>query len=283
MSITSTPLACGSGWRVDDVVCTAGPRNRPFEERHDAVCIAAVTAGSFHYRSRTGAATMSPGSLLLGNPGTCFECGHEHATGDRCLAFHYAPDYFETIAADIPGARASFDRPQLPPLAALTPLFAAAELARQHGDGEEFEELALRLAGAAIALEAGSPAHARWSGGGEARGIVAALRLIEAGAAAPLTLAVLAREAAMSRFHFVRAFRRTVGLTPHQYVLRTRLLRAAVRLRRSDDPVTVIALESGFGDLSTFVRRFRTVMGSAPTRYRSEGRSRSGRKIRCGP
>src|SRR5436853_372313 len=75
-------LAAGPGWRVSDIGCTAGPRHRPFEERHEEVSIAAVVAGSFTYRSRHGAVTLVPGTLLLGNPGQCFECGHAHGVGD---------------------------------------------------------------------------------------------------------------------------------------------------------------------------------------------------------
>jgi AraC family transcriptional regulator len=78
------------------------------------------------------------------------------------------------------------------------------------------------------------------------------LRAIERNAREPLSLVALAREAAMSPYHFLRTFRALVGMTPHQYVLRTRLHRAAVRLRRSNDPVSTIAFDEGFNDLSTF-------------------------------
>jgi AraC family transcriptional regulator len=60
-----------------------------------------------------------------------------------------------------------------------------------------------------------------------------------------------------------------VGMTPHQYVLRTRLHRAALLLRRTDQPVAGIAFDCGFGDLSTFNRRFRRVMGASPSDYRN--------------
>ncbi|HVY14763.1 MAG TPA: hypothetical protein VHB27_06025, partial [Rhodopila sp.] len=46
-------VAAGQGWRVAEVVCRAGPRDRPFEERHDWVTIAAVMTGTFTYRSGT--------------------------------------------------------------------------------------------------------------------------------------------------------------------------------------------------------------------------------------
>ena len=58
-------------------------------------------------------------------------------------------------------------------------------------------------------------------------------------------------------------------MTPYQYVLRTRLHRAAVRLRTTSEPVSAIALDAGFADLSTFNRRFRKVMGVNPSAYRA--------------
>ena len=46
-------------------------------------------------------------------------------------------------------------------------------------------------------------------------------------------------------------------MTPHQYVIAARLSRAAAALAQSRRPVLEIALDAGFGDLSTFNRRFR--------------------------
>src|SRR5262245_62715126 len=116
-SLVARVLASGPGWSVSDVVCTAGPRDRPYEERHETVSIAAVTAGSFQYRTDGGRAVLAPGGILLGNAGACFECGHEHGIGDRCLAFSFTPALLETIVSHIPGARRpTFEVPHLPPL-----------------------------------------------------------------------------------------------------------------------------------------------------------------------
>jgi AraC family transcriptional regulator len=268
-SATSHLLASGPGWSVRDIVCTAGPHDRPFEERHDAVCIAVVTHGTFQYRSELGAAVLAPGAVLLGNEGYCFECGHEHGTGDRCLAFQFAPDRLEEIVAAVPGARqAAFAVPHLPPSPRLMPLIAAAEAARDGGDGGELEELGLLLAGAVAAALTGADRGAHGPSRRDERRVTAALRRIEAEAAEPLALADLAREAATSPYHFLRTFRQVVGMTPHQFVLRTRLHRAAVRLRRTDESISAIAFEAGFSDLSTFNRRFRRVMGLSPGAYR---------------
>jgi AraC family transcriptional regulator len=268
MAISAHVLASGLGWSVSDVVCTAGPRDRPVPERHDAACIAAVTRGTFQYRSALGAAVLAPGALLLGNRGTAYECGHEHATGDRCLAFHFTAEHLEEIVAAVPGAQhLEFAAAALPPLPRLVPLIAAAEAARD--DAAALEELALRLPGAVAAALAGSEREAATQSPHDERCITRALRRIEANANEPLTLAELAREAAMSRYHFLRTFRRLIGMTPHQFVLRTRLARAAVRLRRTPEPIAVIAFETGFNDLSTFNRRFRQVMGVHPGAYRA--------------
>jgi AraC family transcriptional regulator len=279
---TSRLLASGPGWRVSDVVCTAGPLDPSFEECHDAACIAAVTHGTFQYRSAQGIAVLAPGALLLGNAGHCFECGHEHGTGDRCLAFHFAPDHLEAIVAAMPGVRrTTFTAPCLPPLPPFLPLIAAAETARDEDDAAELEELALRLAGAVAAvagevLDAGEPSRR------DQRRITLALRRIEADFRERLTLTELARDAAMSPYHFLRTFRALVGMTPHQFVLRTRLNRAAVWLRGSQASISAVAFDAGFDDLSTFNRRFRRVMGMSPSVYRARRRATASNSKRLG-
>jgi AraC family transcriptional regulator len=271
MTTSAQILASGPGWQVRDVVCTAGPHDRPFEEVHTAACIAAVTRGTFQYRTPHGVAVLAPGALVLGNHGDCFECSHDHSTGDRCLAFLFAPDYLDGIVAALPGARRSaFALPRLPPLEPLMRLLAAAEAARDDGDAAALAELALRLAGAAVAAASGLDAASRRPPSRrDARRVSDALRRIEESADETLTLDRLAGDAATSPYHFLRVFHEVVGMTPHQFVLRTRMHRAAVRLRRSGEPIAAIAFDVGFNDLSTFNRRFRRVMGASPSAYRA--------------
>jgi AraC-like DNA-binding protein len=270
MSVAAQTIASGAGWRVLDVLCTHGPQDRPFEERRSETSIAMVTGGTFQYRTQQGSAMLVPGALLLGNAGTCFQCGHEHATGDRCLAFHFTPEHFECIAAEVPGARTiAFTQPSLPPVPQLVPLLAAAEAARDDGDADAFEELAVRLIGAVVRLLAPARGGARQPSAQDERRITAAVRHIEHAADEKLSLATLARKAGLSRYHFLRSFRQATGSTPHQYLLRTRLNRAAVRLRTSREPISTIAFDAGFNDLSTFNRRFLRLMGATPGAYRA--------------
>jgi AraC family transcriptional regulator len=272
MGLSSHVLAFGPGWRVSDVICSAGPGDPPFEEQHNAVCVAAVTQGTFQYRSTRGSAVLSPGALLLGNFGHCFECGHEHGTGDRCLSFQLTPDYLEAIVTGLGARQAVFNVPNLPPIASFAPLFAMAEAARDDSDPGEFEELTIALVGA-VAVALGNAARStRAPTRQDERRVTHALRLIEVRAEdlePGLSMTELASEVGMSPFHFLRVFRQIVGMTPYQFILHTRLHRAAVRLRRSCAAVSSIALEAGFGDLSTFNRRFRRVMGRSPSAYRA--------------
>jgi len=274
MGTNARLLAAGKGWSASDIVCTAGPRDRPYEERHGAMCIALVTDGSFKYRSTHGSAVMAPGSVLLGNVGTCFECGHEHGTGDRCLAFHFAPEFLEPIVAAVPGARQiGFSASRLAPLAALLPMIGAAQAMRdaQNHDAE-FEELGMRIAGAVCVELHGAQRTGRPPSPRDERRVATALRRIEAEYHTQLSLDDLASEAAASPYHFLRIFEQVVGVTPGQYVLRTRMRHAAVRVRSSNDSISAIALDSGFGDLSTFNRYFKRLMGVTPSAFRAKSR-----------
>ena len=272
-SLNTRILASGPGWRVADVVCTAGPGDRPFEERHEAVCISAVTQGMFRYRGTQGTALLAPGALLLGNRHHCYACSHEHSSGDRCISFHVTTQFIEGVAAAVPGVkRSDFTVPSLPPLLELLPLVAAAEVARDDGDDRELEELALRLAGAVTATLAGTKPRRRAPRRNDERRIAAALGRIEAESGEALSLHELASAAAMSPYHFLRTFRAVVGMTPHQFILHTRMRRAALRLRWTRDAISDIAFDCGFSDLSTFNRRFRRVMAQSPSAYRAAGR-----------
>jgi transcriptional regulator GlxA family with amidase domain len=85
----------------------------------------------------------------------------------------------------------------------------------------------------------------------------------------PHDLTGLAWIARLSPYHFIRVFEGITGVTPHQYLLRTRLRRAAVRLRTEPAKILDIALSCGFGDISNFNRVFRAEFGVSPRAYRS--------------
>jgi AraC-like DNA-binding protein len=87
--------------------------------------------------------------------------------------------------------------------------------------------------------------------------------------AEPLDVATLARTALSSEAHFIRSFKREFGETPHRYLQRRRIERAATLLRETDRSVTEISLDVGFQGLSAFTTAFREIMGETPTAYRN--------------
>lgn len=273
---TPRKLAQGQGWTVCDVICTFGPRDRSFEEQHGSFALALVTAGSFQYcasarKLARSCELMTTGSLLLGRPGQSFECKHEHGVGDRCLSFGFSPEYFERIAADVGRSLPDFSVFHIPPLRALSSLIAratAAITAPKPPTDLPWQELGLELAALVLQLMDGHAPDKREIAPSTLARVTRTARMIERDRDAPHTLEALAREARLSPYHFLRAFRQATGVTPHQYVRRARLREAAVRLRNEAAPVLEVALDCGFGDVSNFNHAFRAEFGMSPRAFR---------------
>lgn len=64
-----------------------------------------------------------------------------------------------------------------------------------------------------------------------------------------LSLETMASYVQLSQFHFLRLFASVLGVTPHQYLVLTRLRRAARLLAETTQPITQVALDTGFTDL----------------------------------
>jgi AraC family transcriptional regulator len=277
-ALASRPIASGDGWSVSEFTCTLGPGNRPFEEWHERVAISAVIAGSFRYRTTAGAALLHPGAFLLGSAATCYECGHDHTGGDRCIAFHYDPDFFQEIAATAAASsRYCFPVAMLPALRELGALVVELEATLKLASPVALDELAIRLAERVLGAAAGVDAAPVRVAARDQQRVGNAIRHIERNAGQPLDLAALAGTAFMSKYHFLRTFRKVVGVTPHQFVLGVRLRRAALELRTTAAPIAAVALQAGFGDLSTFSSHFRAAFGTNPRTFRAQQhRARAG-------
>src|SRR6476659_2695815 len=89
----------------------------------------------------------------------------------------------------------------------------------------------------------------------------------------PVSIQRVAREAAMSPFHFIRQFAAVFGETPHQFRIRARLERAKHLLALSDYSVTDVCMEVGFTSLGSFSDLFARRVGVSPAAYRRQIRS----------
>ncbi|WP_437966496.1 AraC family transcriptional regulator [Sorangium sp. So ce260] len=93
------------------------------------------------------------------------------------------------------------------------------------------------------------------------------LALIDAELGEGLTVERMAAVAGLSAAHFARAFRRSLGLAPHQYVLRQRLLRARQALEARDADILNVARRLGFSDQAHLTRLFKREFGVTPGHY----------------
>jgi AraC-like DNA-binding protein len=271
--MSSTTLLQRPTLTVSDFRCSALPGEKPFAELHRCHSISFVRKGSFGYHSRGRSHDLVAGSFLIGFPGTEFVCTHEHVCGDECLSFFFEPELVEAI-----GDRAeAWQAGAAPPLAELMVL---GELAQAAADGQSdigLDEAGHLLAQRFVEVVSGNGKKpARLTARDRRRAVEAAL-WIEANSQREIELEDAAREAGVSPFHFLRLFSSVLGVTPHQYLVRSRLRRAARLLADDDKPVTDIAYDVGFNDLSNFVRTFHRAAGVSPLKFRQA--SRGMRKI----
>jgi len=85
-----------------------------------------------------------------------------------------------------------------------------------------------------------------------------------------LSVADLAAEARLSPFHFIRSFKHSIGIPPHQYLTKIRMERALALLETTDLSITDVAFESGYQSPGHFATLFRRNYGLTPTAYRRE-------------
>ncbi|MNQ60185.1 HTH-type transcriptional activator RhaS [compost metagenome] len=195
------------------------------------------------------------------------DAGHQFAGMGENRMLILDLDEQGTSAADLDLLGRLFETPRYPELDAdfqnlLS--YAGAELARYGSDpllarslgGILLRALYLRLFGEVKRRPAGSLDIERLEG------------YIQDNLARRISVAEMAQVACLSPSHFHAQFKDSVGLTPHQYLLKTRLDRAARLLRESDQSLVRIAEECGFSSQSALTTAMRRYLGLTPKRLR---------------
>jgi AraC family transcriptional regulator len=85
---------------------------------------------------------------------------------------------------------------------------------------------------------------------------------------ADVSLAALASDAGLSRFHFCRAFKESTGLSPHAWLRQHQLEQALNKLRDTDDSIVSIAAALGYSSQTAFAAAFRKLTGETPSGWR---------------
>ena len=234
------------------------------EKAYAGPVIGVVVEGTFDYAGRHGRAQATPGAVLLGNAGEAFACRHLDAVGNRRAVIALHPELLAEVANDCGLDDADFAVSALDPSRETAPLYGAVR--RAAGGLRLGEEQVVDLAARALTLgrrtRPAAPTQA------ERRRIREVVRHLDVAYAEPCGLDALAAMGQVSRFHFIRLFRAATGESPRQYLIGARLRAAADRLTDTAEPVTRIAFDVGFNDISHFNATFRRAFGLSPTAWR---------------
>ena len=260
----ATTVYSGDALSVIRYRCSDGPYSPPFIEQHPVTSISYVRNGSFGYRERGSAFELVAGSVMVGQRSDEFVRTHEHVTGDECLSVSLGPALTETLSTD----RTVWQVGGLPPLPELIVLGALVDAAARGQSDLGTDEAATLFATRFVEVVGGRAHRPAGVSGLDRRRAVDAALWLDAHAHEPLDLECTAQQFGLSPFHFLRLFRRVLGVTPHQYLVRARLGDAASLLAEHDRPITDIAFDVGFNDVSNFVRTFHRVAGLSPRAYR---------------
>ncbi|TMQ10416.1 MAG: helix-turn-helix transcriptional regulator [Deltaproteobacteria bacterium] len=285
--MAATTVLARASLSVVDYRCTAQRGDPGFVEIHSAHSIAYVRAGSFGYRVGSRSYELVAGSVLVGRPGTEYRCTHDHAHGDRCLSFQPGPALIDAIGPRSP----LWERGCIPPVPELMVLGELGQAALDGRSDVGLDEVGLWITARFTELAAGHTTSSGSSASRSTPGSLGSPRIaardrgravqvalwIDEHAHEPIDLEAAAQQAGLSEFHFLRLFTAVLGVTPKQYLIRARLRRAARLLAEDNRPITDIAFDVGFGDLSNFVRTFHRAAGVSPRRFRQA--SRGDRKI----
>jgi AraC-like DNA-binding protein len=272
--MAATTLFQNAMLTVTDYRCEATRGDRPFVEEHRQHSIAYVRKGSFGCVTHGRHHELVAGSFLVGHPGDEYTCTHDHHDcGDECLSFALAPELVDDLGADA----AAWRQGALPPLPQLMVVGELAQSIAGGGSDIGLDEAGYVLATRLTETVSGASRNPTSGRTRDRKRAVDAAMWIDAQSHRPIDLAEAAHEAGVSPFHFLRTFSDALGVTPHQYLVRSRLRHAARLLAEEERAITDIAYDVGFGDLSNFVRTFRRAAGVSPRGFRKA--SKGDRKI----
>lgn len=254
---------------VIDYRCDRGPGDRPFPEFHDVCSISYVREGSFGYRYGSQTFELVAGSVMLGRAGDEYMCTHEHVgCGDACLSFRLSPQLMDAVGL----RRECLELARIQPLPELMVWGELAGASVRGASDVALDEVGVLFMQHVAELVSGVPDRRTVVSARDRRRAVEASQFLEAHAGDEIDLATTAAASGLSPFHFLRVFRAVLGVTPHQYLVRLRLRRAAQLLAdaaHAEQSVTQVAFSVGFADLSNFVRTFQRAAGVPPGRFRA--------------
>lgn len=268
-----------AGFVLERDVCRDGSAGTIFYPHTSLVLVASgsiavedrALAGDKHFVGRCGSVTLWPAGYESTDISWTPECMANAATEmirvqlNLSVLDRLAPDDDRIVRRSLVQQSGIDD----PALASMMQLMGA-EVASGCPAGRLFaESLCLALATHVAQRYGDATAAAQVFPGGLSRRQLELVRgHIEARLDGDLSLGELSALARLSPQHFAVAFRKSVGITPHQYVLRQRVEKAKFLLAARRASIAEVAATVGFASQSHFTEVFRRLVGTTPTRYR---------------
>lgn len=233
---------------------------------HDQYGIGVITAGAQRSFSGRGMVEAGPGDMITVNPGEVHD-GIPIGAGRSWKILYFDPQCILKAVEDISEGR-RVDWELADPVIKTSPLSGLFESCFAHLTGDTGDLAALN-AESAFTILLGRLMQLQ----GDVRAAVsvpAAIargrRRIDDDPMAAVSLADLAGECGLSRFQFLRAFRKATGLTPHAYLIQRRILAARGLIARGKT-LADVAAACGFADQSHMTRLFARTYGVTPGVY----------------
>ena len=232
---------------------------------HDGFGVGVLDAGAHRSWSGIGPVEAIAGNVITVNPGEMHDGDPVRGAARSWRMLYLEPNILAQALSDDLRGEAEIVRPVLhDPLLAQRFGQAFGCLTETVPDALAAEECVLRMLALLMARHGGRPLPVT----GSPPPVGLALRRLAAVPEQAVTLAELAALSGVSRFQLLRGFARTVGVTPHAYLLQQRV-RLARRLLAAGRRPAEAATEAGFADQSHLTRAFRRQLGVTPARYRA--------------
>jgi AraC family transcriptional regulator len=232
-------------------------------------------AGSQRFERRTGKSitvgTVRPGVVTIIPAGSSSRWDISRPL--NVVQLYLPHQTLERIAgeADTAAPRDLLERSGHPDLITSRLLMSAADVLEgsEALDALFRQQLTDLLATRLLAAHAGSPTIAQPTQGGlSPMALSRAIERLRSDSDADVSLAALAADAGLSRFHFCRAFKESTGLSPHAWLRQHRLGQAMNLLRDTDTSIVSIAAALGYASQTAFAAAFRKLTGETPSNWR---------------
>ncbi len=235
---------------------------------HEELVVAVTEAGAGRFTSAGTRDLLPPRAVVVFNPGVPHEGGVLDARGWNYRAMYIGPAAFQRLG------EAVFERSSAVPFFPRNTL-ADEDLARrilavhqilEERDGRLAKESALLATLVRLLDRHAKPRPSLRAVGDERDPMRRVVEVMRDRLAEDLSVTELAAVAGMSEFHFIRAFRKAIGLPPHAYLTQLRL-RSARDLLRDGGSLADTAVDSGFYDQSHLTKHFKRTYGITPAQY----------------